>query len=406
MLLRMTPKTAPGQTQAIKKREFVLRRLVAQQATAVEAAQSLGLSERQVRRLLKAYRQEGAEAIVHGNRGRTPENAVSPDLRQTIRELAQTTYQGFNQCHLTEKLAEEHDIHVSRSSVSRILGEAGIVSPRRHRRAKHRSRRERRAAAGMLLQLDGSPHHWLQERGPRLTLLGAIDDATSEVVAALFRREEDAHGYMLLLRSLVHSHGIPLAVYSDRHSIFVVSKTAGETLDEQLAGQRKPTQVGRILEDLSIELITAQSPQAKGRIERLWDTFQDRLVSELRLANACTLAEANAVLAAYLPKHNAKFAGPAKDTTSAYRPLSANLNLDVIFSFQYERSVANDNTVSMGQDVVQIQPNRERSSYAKARTRLCVSLDGSIRVFYKGRCIAHQPCTDPNIVLRAQKQHR
>ena len=402
----MTPKTPPGQTQTIKKREFVLRKLVAEQATAVEAAQSLGLSERQVRRMLKAYRQEGAEAIVHGNRGRTPENAVSPDLRQTIRELAQTTYQGFNQCHLTEKLAEDHDIHVSRSSVSRILREGGIVSPRHHRRAKHRARRERRTAAGMLLQLDGSPHDWLQGRGPRLTLLGAIDDATSEVPAALFRDEEDAHGYMLILRSIVDSHGIPLAIYSDRHSIFVVSKSAGETLDEQLAGRRNPTQVGRVLEDLSIELITAQSPQAKGRVERLWDTLQDRLVSELRLANARTLAEANAVLAAYLPKHNAKFACPAKGATSAYRPVSAALNLDEIFSFQYDRTVANDNTVCLGQDIVQIQPNRERGSYAKARTRICVSLDGSIRVFFQGRCIAHQPCTDPNIVLRAQKQHR
>jgi len=402
----MTPKTTPGQTQTIRKREFVLRKVVAQQTTAVEAAQSLGLSERQVRRLLAVYRREGAEAVVHGNRGRTPDNALPPDLRQTILELAQTTYQGFNQCHYTEKLAEEHDIHVSRSTVSRILREAGIVSPRRHRRPKHRSRRQRRAAAGMLLQLDGSQHDWLQGRGPYLTLLAAIDDATSDVVAALFRAEEDGHGYMLLLRSIVQSHGIPLAVYSDQHSIFVVSNTTDLTIEEQLAGRPEPTQVGRILEDLSIQLITARSPQAKGRVERLWDTLQDRLLNELRLANACTLAEANAVLATYLPKHNAKFACPAKDTMSSYRPVPAALNLDIIFSFQYDRTVANDNTVRLGKDIVQIQPNRERSSYTKARTRICVGLDGSISVFYKGRCIAFQPCTDPNTVLRAQKQRR
>jgi len=406
MLPTMPSKTTLGQTQTIKKREFVLRKLMAEQTTAVEAAQSLGLSERQVRRLLAAYRKEGAEAVVHGNRGRTPDNAVSPDVRQTILELAQTTYQGFNQCHFTEKLAEEHGIHVSRSSVNRILHEADIISPRRHRRAKHRSRRERRPAAGMLLQLDGSHHDWLQGRGPYLTLLAAIDDATSEVVAALFRDEEDSHGYMLLLRSIVRSHGIPLAVYSDRHSIFVVSKKADMTIEEQLAGTPEPTQVGRILDDFSIELITAQSPQAKGRVERLWDTLQDRLLNELRLAKASTLAEANAVLASYLPKHNAKFACLPKETTSAYRPVSAKLNLDVIFSFQYDRTVANDNTVRLGKDVVQIQPNRERSSYAKARTRICVGMDGSISVFYAGRCIAFQPCTDPNIVLRAQKQRR
>ena len=146
-------------------------------------------------------------------------------MRKTIIELAQTTYDDFNHTHFTEKLAEKHDIHVSRSSVRHILLQAGITSPRRHRRPKHRSRRERRPCAGMLLQLDGNHHDWLQGRGADLCLLGAIDDATSEVVAALFRDEEDGHGYMLLLRSIVQSHGIPLAVYSDQHSIFAVSYT-------------------------------------------------------------------------------------------------------------------------------------------------------------------------------------
>jgi hypothetical protein len=258
----------------------------------------------------------------------------------------------------------------------------------------------------MLLQLDGSHHDWLQDRGPDLCLLGAIDDATSEVVAALFRDEEDGHGYMLLLRSILRSHGIPLALYSDQHSIFVVSNDHAETIDEQLAGRRAPTHVGRILDDLDIQLIVARSPQAKGRVERMWDTFQDRLVNEMRLAHVCTLADANALLAAYLPVHNAKFARAAKETTRSYRPVPAKLNLDVVFSFQYDRTVAHDNTVRLGKDIVQIQANSERSSYAKARTRFCVGLDGSISVYYQGRRIAYRPCTDPSIVLRAQKQRR
>jgi transposase len=405
MLTGMTLKIPPI-SQKTKKREFVLRELNAQRITAADAALTLGLCERQVRRLLAAYRQEGAEAVIHGNRGRTPANVLSPELRQTIVELAQTRYQGFNQSHLTEKLAEEQGIVVSRTSVRRVLGEAGIRSPRRHRRAQHRSRRERRPCAGMLLQLDGSRHDWLQGRGPALSLLAAIDDATGEVVAALFRADEDAHGYMLLLHNIAHSHGLPLAVYSDRHSIFVVPAAERETLDEQLAGCRAPTQVGRLLQDLGIELIIAQSPQAKGRIERLWDTLQDRLVNELRLARASSLPEANAALAAYLPLHNAKFMRTSREVASAYRPIPVSLNLETVFSFQYERTVANDNTVRLGPSVVQIPPNHERTSYAKAKTRICIGLDGSISVLYKGHRIAYQPCSDPDIVLRAQKQRR
>jgi transposase len=395
-----------AKSQKDKKREYVLRELDAQRMTAVEAARSLGLSERQVRRLLAAYRQEGAVAVVHGNRGRTPINALAPDLRQTILDLGQTTYVGFNQTHFTEKLHSDHALTVSRATVQRVLHEAGIPSPRRHRRPEHRSRRERRPRPGMLLQVDGSAHDWLEGRGPSLTLLAAIDDATGEVVAALFRDEEDAHGYMLLLQSVITTHGIPLAIYSDRHSIFVHTESATETIEEQLAGQRNRTQVGRLLDDLGIELILALSPQAKGRIERLWGTFQDRLVSELRLAKAANRTQANAVLQTILPQHNARFRRDPHDAKSCYRPLPAALDLAAIFAFQYERTVANDNTVRLGADVIQIPANRERSSYAKAKTRICVGLDGSTTVYYQGRRIAYQPCRDPDIVLRAQKLHR
>jgi len=258
----------------------------------------------------------------------------------------------------------------------------------------------------MLLQVDGSRHDWMEGRGPFLTLLAAIDDATGEVVAALFRDEEDAHGYMLLLHSIVTRHGIPLAIYSDRHSAFIHTESATETIDEQLAGQRNRTQVGRLLEDLGVELILALSPQAKGRIERLWGTFQDRLVSELRLAKAATKDEASEVLQHILPQHNDRFACAPKEVTSAYRPAPKALDLATAFSLQYDRTVANDNTVRLGADIIQIPANRERSSYAKAKTRICVGLDGSMTIYYQGRRIAYQPCSDPNIVLRAQKLHR
>jgi transposase len=406
MLVHVTHKKKLASSQKDKKREFVLRELDAHRMTAIEVARSLGLSERQVRRLLAAYRQEGAAAVTHGNRGHTPINALAPGVRQTILDLAQTTYVGFNQTHFTEKLQAQHGLVVSRATVQRVLSDAGIRSPRHHGRSEHRSCRDRRPCPGMLLQVDGSHHDWLEGRGPYLNLLAGIDDATGEVPAATFRDEEDAHGYMLVLRSIVQSHGIPLAIYSDRHSIFVHTESAVETLEEQLAGRRSPTQVARILEDLGIELILALSPQAKGRIERLWGTFQDRLVSELRLAKASTREEANAVLATILPQHNARFAHPPKEVTSCYRAVPASLNLATVFSFQYERTVANDNTVRLGSDVIQIPANRERSSYAKARSRICVGLDGSITVLWQGRRIAYRPSSDPNIVLRAQKLRR
>lgn len=390
--------------QQDKKREFVLRQLDAHRMTAREAATSLGRSERQVRRLLAAFRQEGAEAAVHGNRGRAPEHTLSLDIRQRVITLAQTTYVGFNQTHFTEKLRSVEGITISRASVQRILGAAGIRSPQRRRRPKHRTRRERRAQAGMLLQIDGSRHDWLQGRGPYLTLVGAIDDATNEVPAALFRSEEDAHGYMLLFHHIVTERGIPLGAYADRHGIFQRSPQDQDSIDEQLAGQRQRTQVGRMLDDLSIELITAMSPQAKGRVERLWGTLQDRLVSELRLAQAATLEEANAVLVQFLPVFNKQFMRPAATEGSAYRPVPARLDLLTIFSFQYGRIVANDNTVSYDKTVVQIPASPERSSYAKAKTLLCVGLDGSLSVVYNGRRVAYMPSKNPKAAIRVLRR--
>ena len=198
--------------------------------------------------------------------------------------LATGAYSGFNHSHLTEMLADREGIHLSRSTVRRVLLAGGIGSPRRRRAPKRYLRRERYPQEGMLLQIDGSRHNWLEGRGPHLTLIGSVDDATGTVPFALFRQQEDAHGYMLMLREIIDRHGIPMALYSDRHSIFQNSTRGPESLEEQLRGRRDPTQFARALEELGIRLILAHTPQAKGRVERAWDTFQDRLVSEMRLA--------------------------------------------------------------------------------------------------------------------------
>ena len=244
-----------------------------------EASRVLGLSLRHVRRLLAAYREEGAAALAHGNRGRRPHNALGEGLRRQVAELAGSTYAGCNNQHLSELLAEREGITLSRSSVRRILLGVGIRSPRKRRAPKHRSRRERYPQEGMLLQIDGSRHDWLEGRGPYLTLIGAIDDATGKVPYALFREQEDAQGYFLMLRHIVDSDGIPMALYHDGHGIFERSKGESETLEEQLEGKRKPTQFGRLMEELGITSILSLSPQSRGRIERLWGTFQDRLTS-------------------------------------------------------------------------------------------------------------------------------
>ena len=213
--------------------------------------------------------------------------------------LAKGKYRGFNDRHLTEKLVEQEKLEISREKVRQILRCAGIASPRKRRGNKHRSRRERKAAEGMMLQVDGSPHDWLEGRGPSLCLIGAIDDATGKVVGAMFVEAESTWGYFRLFSEIFNKHGLPQSVYADRHSVFWTDREP--TIEEQLNNQRPTTEVGRGLEELGVTLIPAGSPQAKGRIERLWGTFQDRLVSELRRARAKTPSQAQVVLERYLP---------------------------------------------------------------------------------------------------------
>ena len=247
-------------------------------------------------RLLAAYREEGAAALAHGNRGRKPATTTDADTQQHVRELALGPYAGLNHTHLTELLAEREGVAMSRSTVRRILLAAGVRSPRPRRARRRYSRRERCPQEGMLLQVDGSRHDWLQGRGPALTVVGAVDDATGTVPYALFREQEDAQGYLLMLREIIQRLGVPLALYSDRHGIFQRSPREPESLAEQLRGRREPTQFARALEELDIGLVVARTPQAKGRIERVWGTFQDRLVSEMRLAGVSTLEHANDAL--------------------------------------------------------------------------------------------------------------
>ncbi len=373
-----------------QRRVMVLTQVVSGALTVAGAAERLALSERQTKRLLAGFRRDGVAALVHGNRGRQPAHTLSAETRDAVRGLATGKYVGFNQVHLTEQLEDGEGIALSRSSVRRILLAQGIRSPRTRRPATHRSRRERRGQAGSLVQIDASPHDWLEGRGPRLTLFAAIDDATGAVLALLFRAEEDAQGYFLLVRMIVTTHGRPTALYHDRHGIFR-STTTEMTRAEELTGVREPTQFGRLLDELAIRSIPARSPQAKGRVERLFGTLQDRLVSILRLAGATSAAEANACLPAFLTDFNDRFRVSAAEQGACYQPMEAEMDLDTLFCFKYRRTVAMDNTVRFGSARLQLLPGPRRRSWARAEVEVQERLDGALAIYYHGDCLATTP---------------
>ena len=393
-------------TNKEQARVQVLNEVLEGKVNVSQASGLMGVSERHGWRLLAAYRKEGAAAVAHGNRGRKPATTTHPATQQKVRELATDTYAGFNHTHLTEMLAEREGIRLSRSTIRRVLLAGGTRSPRRRRAPKHRSRRERYPQEGMLLQIDGSQHDWLQGRGPHFTLVGAIDDATGKVPFALFRQHEDTHGYLLMLKNIIERHGVPLALYSDRHGIFQHSPKEPQTLEEQLRGRRDPTQFGRALEELGIELILAYTPQAKGRIERAWGTFQDRLVSEMRLAGAATIDQANEVLSEFLPRFNARFPVDPAQPGSVYRQLPDRMSLDSVLCFKYIRSVANDNTVQFNHATLQLLPGEYRASYARAKVEVQERLDGSLVVVHQGKTLAAVPAPPTPVTIRARNGRR
>ena len=300
-------------TQKEQARLRVLNSLLAEHMTMEQAATLMGVSTRHTRRILAAYREEGAAALAHGHRGRRAPNATPESLRSEVLRLARSRYSGTNHTHLSELLREREGIEVGRTTLRRILTSAALKSPRHRRPPRHRARRQRMPREGMLIQVDGSHHRWLGDHGPPFALLLAVDDATGIVVNALFCEQENTRDYFLLMRGLIQRYGMPIALYTDRHSVFKNVPGSGR------AGA--PTQFSRAMDELGIQMVFALSPQAKGRVERTAGTFQDRLVTELRLAGATTIEEANAVLKEFLDRFNARFGIAARHPETAYRPL-------------------------------------------------------------------------------------
>jgi len=376
------------------KRVMVIEKWIDGHLTEQDVARNLGISVRQAYRLKAKYRHGGAQAIAHGNRGRKPAHTLADSLKQHVQHLYQSRYFGSNSTHFTELLAEHENIRLSVSSVRRILIQGGLRPARVRRRTKIHRPRPRKPQAGMLWQIDASPYAWLEDRGPQLTLHGIIDDATGEVIAAVFRPTETLEGYVTVMTEGLRRKGIPLALYSDGHSIFCPPK-GKRTIEQELAGEPQSLSTfGRAIADLGITHIEALSPQAKGRIERLWQTFQDRLVIELRLRNVCTMEEANRVLPELIAKHNQRFAVAPQEAESAYRPLPET-PLEHIFTRREYRRISSGQMFSWGGKCYMPKPGSGVPRWeAKAVVEVRIGMDGQVWLWHQGRawpCVETQP---------------
>lgn len=374
-------------TMKEKQRVVALKKAIKREMTVPEASEVLGLSTRQVFRLKARFRKWKEKGITHGNRGRPSSKKIPDKIREKVVVLRKRKYQGFNDHHFTEKLGEVEGVVVSRETVRKWLRGSAVEAVRKRRVSHHRCRREPMPQMGMMLQADGSYHDWLEGRGDYLTLIGTIDDATKWVPDdCFFASHETTLGYMKLFCELFKKRGLPLSIYADRHSIFWTEREPTE--EEQLLNRKPKTQLGRALDELGIRLIPAYSAQAKGRIERLWGTFQDRLVSEMRLKRDKNEAEANVTLKEFIPQHNKRFTRQPKDPNPAWRPIPPGINLKQILCIKKKRTVANDNTIAWEGQRFQIPPSTLRRSFAKHEVEVRHLIDDKIEVYYKNQRIA------------------
>ena len=350
-----------------------------------EAVRILKRSLRSVYRMLAKVREKGPEGVVHGNRNKVSPRRVPEAVRKKVIQLAMGKYRDINDTHLCEILCKVEGIVIGRETLRGILRKEGIPSKRKVKRRKYRSRRERKEAFGMMLQLDASPHDWLQGRGPWLTLVGGKDDATGYVWAH-FEEAETTWGYLDLMREVITTHGVALSLYADRHSIF--HTTREPTFIEQLKDVVPLTQFGRAMNELGITLIKAWTPQAKGRIERQWGTFQDRLVVALRLAGANTLEQAREVLKRFLKEYNQRFCLLPKQNAAVFTKAPPTTVLHKILCLKETRVVKKDHTVSFEGLVLQIPFCKRYPCIADRQVDVRQYRDGHIEIAYRDYVVA------------------
>ena len=374
-----------------QRRSAVLARLASGKLSTEEAALLLRCSERHVWRLSERFGDEGAACLVHANTGSAPVNKTADDVRERVLSLAGPggKYHDFNTRHLAILLHREEQITIGRSTLDRLLKQMGVRQRSRSRPRRVFRRRERSRQAGFMLLIDGSLHDWLEGRGPKMCLIGAIDDATGEVVYLRFWPTECLSGYLLMLRSVALTFGLPEALYHDKHTILRSPKEA--SIEEQLSGKEPASQFQEVLSLLGIEGIPAHSPQAKGRIERLWGTLQDRLVKELRLAEARTMEDANAFLPTFIPRFNEEFGVKAADAESAWVPVEADMDLGYYFAKREGRTVRSDHTLSFSGTELQVQRAKGEPSLAHKQIRVHTTPEGEILLYHGKTRLLYKP---------------
>jgi transposase len=371
----------------MSKRELtrleVMQRLKDKRLTQKEAAQLLGRSTRQVKRLWRAYQEKGPAGLVSARRGKPSNNRLDADLFQEVLRLIKANYEDFGPTLAHEKLTEVHQLQISRESVRRIMIAEQIWKPKRAKQSAVHQLRERRACCGELVQLDGSDHAWFEDRGPKCTLLVYIDDATGQLMELWFVPDETFFAYCEATRHYLERYGKPVAFYSDKHGIFRVNQARPLGLSSGL------TQFGRAMQELDIQIICANSPQAKGRIERANQILQDRLVKELRLRGISDMETANAFLAEFREDYNRRFAVLPRSSHNAHRPLLKADHLDLILTHQETRSLSKNLTVQFKHVIYQIQSKRPGYALRNAKVTVCENDQGEVTILYKNKPLSY-----------------
>lgn len=387
-------------------RHRLLKTVLDGRISLAEAAVAMGVSYRHAKRLKKKVQEQGARGVVHGNVGRSPANKIAEVVRAKVLDLSSEKYAGFNDRHFAEMLTEAEGIILGRETVRRLRRESGTAPKRKRRSRKHHIRRPRKVAEGLMAQWDGSPHHWFGRAHSPCCLMSAVDDATGNAVGLRFVKVESSHAYLLLLNDIIRRHGIPASIYHDKHSA-LKRNDDNWSIEEQLAGRQEPTQVGRVLEDLGIESMSAHTPQAKGRVERHFETHQDRLVALLAYHGITDIERANDYLEShYIDDYNSRFGVAAENTVSVWRKVRSCVDISKVISLKYEATVANDNAIRLGGMVIDVPAGPGGRGYAGARVEVRQLLDGSWRVYYKEKMIAESPATEVTEPIRTLSRRK
>jgi hypothetical protein len=363
------------------RRLQVIHQVIEKKITQVKASGLLGLTDRQIRRISKRVREVGDGGITHRSRGKPSNRAIDGRTKARVMAVYSTTYADFGPTLAAEKLSEREGIPISDETLRLWLLQAGVTHFKRRKRP-HRQWRERKAHRGELIQMDGSHHAWFEDRGPACVLMAYIDDASGRVYARFYAYEGTIPA-MDSFKRYIRRYGLPLAVYADKHTTY--KSPAEPTLEEQLEGVEPQSQFERALSELGVEMIHAHSPQAKGRIERLFGTFQDRLIKEMRLAGIATMEEANRFLDGYLPIYNRRFAIRPAQTADLHRSIPTGLDLKGVLCIKTERALRNDFTVAHNRTLYQIQDHLRVQ-----RVTVEERLDGSLRITHRGQRLRYR----------------